>query len=280
MNLEQRFLAQLKDDLAHNRLVLPTLPEVAVRVREAVEDPDASAARIAKLVGADPALSARLLRVANSAFYRGRSPANVVQTAVARLGLVMVRNLVTSLVMEQLYQAGSQAALKPHLTRLWRHSTQVAATAQVLARRFTRLSPDQAMLGGLIHDIGTLPILTRAGEIPNLFGDKTTLERVIHAMHTKVGAAVLEAWEFPPEMVAVTAEHEDFARDPGPQVDYVDVVLVANLHSYLGTRHPYAQLDWESVPAFGKLGMTPPQYIKALEEMQEEVAEIQQVLHG
>jgi HD-like signal output (HDOD) protein len=120
--LEEKFLSDLLDYIYHNRLTLPTLPEVALKVRSVVNDPNATAGQIAKVIATDVSLS-------------------------ARLGNVLVRNLVTGMVMEQLHQARTPL-LRARLTVLWQHSTQVAAISHVLATYFTTLKPDEALLVG------------------------------------------------------------------------------------------------------------------------------------
>lgn len=277
MELEKKFLADLLDDIEHNRLVLPILPEVAIKVRKVVENPDASAAQISKVVAIDAALSARLIQVANSPLLRGRVVVDNLQSAVARLGNAMVRNLVTSFMVGQLYQ-GQSALVKARLQAVWQHSTQVAAISHTLAAHFTTLKPDEAMLGGLTHDIGALPILTRAQKYPELLNDEVALNRIVATLHTQVGKAILEAWSFPPELVAVAAEHENLERNIDQPLDYADVVLVANLQSYIGANHPHAHEDWSAIPAFAKLGLSPEVNVVSMEETAEDVKEVQRIL--
>lgn len=275
--LEEKFLSDLLDDIYHNRLILPTLPEVALKVRSVVNDPNATAGQIAKVIATDVSLSARLIQVANSPLLRGNKAVDNLQTAIARLGNVLVRNLVTGMVMEQLHQARTPL-LRARLTVLWQHSTQVAAISHVLATHFTTLKPDEALLGGLIHDIGALPILARAEKVPELMADKEALDRVISHLHTQVGKAILEAWDFPADLISVVAEHEDLDRDKTPTVDYADVVLVANLQSYIDSSHPHSNADWEHIPALAKLGLSPEVSIVKMEETAEDVQEVQRLL--
>ena len=129
MMLEEKFLSDLPDDIQHNRLILP---EVALKVRKVVDDPNATAAQITKVIAIDVALSARLIQVANSPMLRGLNVVNNLQSAIARLGNVLVRNLVTSLVMEQQMHLARNPRLKARLMVLWQHSTQVAATSRAL----------------------------------------------------------------------------------------------------------------------------------------------------
>jgi HD-like signal output (HDOD) protein len=278
MDLEKKFLSDFLSDLNANRVVLPTLPEVAMQVRKAVGDPQATTARIEKIINSDPALSTKLLKVVNSPAYRGSEPITNLRMAITRLGTNQVRNLATGLVMEQLYQVTSTDNIKQHLKDLWLHSTRVATLSHVIARRFTKLKPDEAMLAGLIHDIGTLPILNRASLFPELLEDDEKLVAVMQRLHTMIGPAVLDEWGFSRDMVIVSAEHEDIYQARDGEVDYVDVIIVANLHSYLGTQNRLAKINWEEVPAFTKIGMTPEDSFAAMEEARDEMREMQGIL--
>ncbi|KAF0193256.1 MAG: putative signal transduction protein [Gammaproteobacteria bacterium] len=278
--LEQKFLSQITDDLKRNRLPLPMLPEIAMKVRNVVESADASNREMAKVINADAAVSVRLMQVANSPLYRGRQPFDTVQGAITRLGIKLVRSLVSALVMEQLYQSGANELARRHLESLWSHNVTVAAISNVLARRYTKLSPEEAMLGGLIHDIGVLPIFAYAEEEPELLENDELLFGVIKKMHAQVGKSILLAWRFSPELVACAAEHEQLDRNHAPQADYCDIVLLANLHSYLGTRHVLTELDWSDIPAFTKLGLDPATSVAAVTEARKEVTAIENLLKG
>ena len=280
MDLEKKFLSDFFNDLNANRVVLPTLPEVAMQVRKAVGDPQATAGKIERIINTDPALSAKLLKVVNSPAYRGTAPITNLRMAITRLGTNMVRNLATSLVMEQLYQTQSTEAIKQRLKAQWQHSTQVATLSQLIAKRFTKLKPDEAMLAGLIHDIGVLPVLNRAGLIPELLRDEAALDTVIRKLHTMIGPAVLDEWGFASYLVAVAAEHEQINQQRDGEVDHLDVVIVANLHSHLGTDHHLAKVNWDEVPAFARLDITPDESIALMEKAKEEMQEMQGILTG
>ncbi len=275
---EDRLISALMADIEQNQLILPTLPELALKVRKMIDDPDITADKLAKIITTDPAISARLLQIANSVFFTGLNPVNNVQTAVIRLGAACVRNVLSSLVVGQLYQSSTTTSIKSELQALWVHSTRVAAISQVISKRFTKLKPEEAMLAGLLHDIGKLPILHRAVTFPELLNDKKALQHVIETMHMNIGRLILKEWHFPEELVTVAAEHEDFQRDAGPDIDYTDVVLIANLHSYLGQKQPRKPIDWSTIPAFNKLGLTPEESILAMTEAQSEISNIQKLL--
>lgn len=279
MKAEDKFTTVLLDDIAHNRLVLPTLPEIATKIRKMVDAPDYSADKLGKVISTDAALSARLLQVGNSVFFRGLNPVENVQTAIIRLGSVCVRNVVSSLVMSQLFHAKETAVIKKDLHKLWVHGARVAAISQVLAKRYTKIDPEEAMLGGLIHDIGILPIMRRAVDFPELLEDREALQRVIENMHTDVGRLILEDWGFPDKMLAVAAEHEDLQRNTSDDIDLTDVVIVANVHAHLGLPgNKFANIDIAELPALKKMGLTPKESITTIIEAQSEIADIQKLL--
>lgn len=277
MAKEQEFLDHLRGEIESGRLQLPTLPEVALNVRDMVERDDTTAGQVAEVVATDAALSARLLQVVNSPLYRGRNEIDNIQMAVTRLGSKLVRNLVTSLVMKQMFQAGSDA-LDKRLRAIWEHSVQVAGISRVLATGYPGLQQDQAMLAGLIHDIGALPILVLADTIPELVTNGEALDHMVETLHPQVGKMIMDLWEFPEALAAVPSEHEDLARDPAPAPDYVDVVLVANLQSRMGTNHPHAHVNWAEVPAFQKLGLEAEVVFLEAEGVAEEVEEVGMML--
>lgn len=251
---EEKFLDKLLDDLENDKLVLPTLPEVALKVRDTLEDENSSLVDVARIITSDAALAARMIQVSNSPLLRAANPIETVEAAVTRMGSNMIRNLVTSMVMEQMFQATSDVTDK-RLRKIWEHSTEVAAISHALASQFTKLQPDQAMLAGLVHDIGTLPILSRAEDYPELLDDEETLDRIINTVHTTIGAEILRKWNFPEELILVAEEHEDLTRDSKNGPDYVDVVIVANLQSVIDSKHRHTEVDWSTVPAFAKLGL-------------------------
>jgi HD-like signal output (HDOD) protein len=247
--------AELIDAIHNNRIVLPTLPEVALRIRDAAENPDTDVASFAKELGFDAAISARVMRVANSPMMRGGAKVTDVKAATARIGIQYACNLAVGLAMEQMFQATSDA-VDERMRQIWTHSTEVAGISAVLARNYTRLKPDQATLAGLVHKIGALPILRFAEEDRHLLKDLHALDALIDALHGEIGKLILDTWGFPPEIASVPMAYLDFARKP-PAVDFADIVMVANLQSYMGSEHPLGRVDWNTVSAFGRIGLDP-----------------------
>lgn len=251
--LAEEVLSNITRAIENDQLVLPTLPEVALRAREAAEDPDVCAASLSKVVGNDAALSARIIKVANSPLLRASRKIENLLMAINRLGLTFTANLITGLAMEQMFQATNDSVDKK-MREIWQHSTEVAGIAHVICRQYTRLKPDEATLAGLVHGIGVLPILTYVEENSDILESDDQLDDVIRECHTKLGAMILNHWDFPEEMQLVPELYLDFSRSHEGGPDYVDVVQVANLQAYLGKDHPYNELDWSTIPSFDKLG--------------------------
>lgn len=276
MESEEVFVNELIEDLETGHLQLPTLPEVALRVRDVVDDENANASQIADIIAQDAALSARLIQVTNSPLYRGRQEIDRLSMVVARLGNKLVRNLVTSQVMKQMFQATNDM-VDQRLRAVWEHSVQVAAISRALANRAPGVLPDQAMLAGLIHDIGILPILYRAEERDELLDTPGLLDHLILRLHARIGGAILKHWKFPDALVSVAAEHEDLERSHTGPADLVDLVQVANLQSRIDTDHPLAAADWSRISAFHRLGLDVDVSEIELTDVQEDIEEVQRL---
>ena len=263
--LAEKVQQELIHAIENDELVLPTLPEVALKVREAAEDPDVGIPQISKVIGNDAALTARIIKVVNSPLLRSNKEITDLQMAVSRLGINYTCNLATGLAMEQMFQATSDVVDRK-MREVWNKSTEIAGICHVLCRHYTRLMPDQATLAGLVHQIGVLPILTYAEEHNELLADSISLNHVIEQIHPIIGDKILRTWEFPEPIAIVPSQYLNFTRDSA-KVDYVDIVQVATLESYLGSEHPYTQLDWSKVPAFAKLGLDPQVDMQADEDL-------------
>jgi len=262
--------------ISKDQLQLPTLPEVALNIRDAAEREDISANELAEVIGGDPSLAARLLKVANSPMYRGAREIESIAMAVSRLGIDYTCNLATGLAMQQMFQATSEV-IDRKLRAVWAQATQIAAISTVLARNFTRLKGDQAMLAGLTHNIGVLPILTWAEEHDRLLNDSITLDHVIEEIHGELGGMILRNWKFPAEVALVPTQFTQYDRTVA-QTDYVDVVMVAHLQTYAGTNHPCTQLDWTKIGAFARLGLDPSVDATEIEDLSEDMQAAMEML--
>lgn len=253
-NISETIKADLTAAIENDKLVLPTLPEAALQVREIAESEDSAIGDLVKVISNDTALSARIIRVCNSPLFRGNRAIENLNMAVSRLGMVYTSNLAMGLAMQQMFQATSEMIDK-RLRATWQTSTEVAGVCHVLAQHYTKLKPDQATLAGLVHLIGVLPIL-RYVEDEDVQISSIMLDNAIDELHPRIGAAILKRWDFPKDLQNVPLEYANFQREV-PAADYADLVMVANLQLAAGSEHPWAQLDGSAIPAFKRLGIDP-----------------------
>jgi len=171
------FVQTLAQELSHQEFDIPPFPDVAIRIRDAMSSPNVTTDDIAKIIVADPVLTTRLLRMANSALLR-RGPIEItdIKVAIGRLGFDLVNNTVVSLAMDTAFEVNGGAAIHEYVKTIRKHSTHVSALSWILATRLTKIEkPEEVMLAGLLHDIGKFYILNRASDFPELFSEPAQL---------------------------------------------------------------------------------------------------------
>jgi HD-like signal output (HDOD) protein len=271
---------EFHESIRAGTLELPSLPDIASRIAKVINDADTDSRDIARVVQADPTVAARIISVVNSAAYRGMEPIDNLPDAVSRLGRSVTHHLVISFALSQLFNSRSKV-LQQRMLRMWHHAGYVAAICHELARVTPGLEPAQAMLCGLLHDIGALAIIGAAGGKPELTENPQLLDQVIDNLKAEVGAMVLRKWEFPSYFVQVALHAEDWMEDISPTPDYVDLVVVAQLHSYVGTARMSTLPRLDLVPAFHKLvlgKLTPRHSIGLIENAKEQIRELREML--
>ncbi len=247
--LAHRVQMDLLKAIDRDDLVLPTLPEVALNIRKAAENPEISVSNLSKVIGRDTALSARLIKVVNSPMLRATREVTDLHTAITRLGVNYSSNLAIGLVMEQIFHARSEV-VEQKMRDVWRQSLEVAGICHTLCRHHTLLKPDQAALGGLVHQIGVLPILTYAEEHNELLSDPISLNHVIDSIHPLIGDKLLAGWEFPEMLLKIPGQYQDFSRQT-KAIDYIDLVQIATVFmgqdiEALGTLPAFMKLKVEA----------------------------------
>jgi len=276
------FVKRLGEELARNDFDLPPFPDTALRVREALSDPDVSIDTLSSIVLSEPALTARLLRMANSAMMR-RGPLEItdVKTAMSRVGLDMVQNAAVSLAANEAFHAADGSPLREHLDKTRKHSIKVCALAYALAKRVKIAGkPDEAMLAGLLHAIGKFYILTRADDFPELFANAAALDGLLNEWHTGVGRAIVESWGFPEEIVDAVDEHELLDREKLGQADIADIVIVANLLANADEEQTTEQLELDQLPSVLRMKIDGETVWNLMQESDEEIRSMTQALAG
>ena len=232
-----RILQDIARDLSGEVVNFPTFLDITFRVRTALKKPDLTIEELATLVGAEPLMSTRIIRLANSVTLNRSGRAIVdVNAAIARTGMEAVRSVSFAVAMEQLLASKKMAPFAALSRRLWQHTMHVAALSHVLARKATRVAPDEAMFVGLIHDIGVFYLLSRAASFPELIAEPSELHQLLVQWHAEIGHALLAAMGLPEELLLVVQTHET-DRPVESLKTLADVLLVANKLANL--EHPW-----------------------------------------
>lgn len=273
--LVNRVRKDIKSAIANDRLTLPTLPEVALKVREVAEDPEATIADLTKVIANDSALSARIIRVTNSPLLRAPQEVKDLTMAISRLGMNYTANLAIGLAMEQMFQATSDM-IDQRMRQNWSSTTKIATLSYVLAQECTQIPPDEAILAALVHRLGVLPLLTYAEEQDDLIQDSISLDQVTEQLHPELGKMILEKWDFPSSLYDVPLNYAKFDH-PADSISHVEIVRVATLLYYQGQKHPIGQIDWTTVPAIKKMGLSHDPSDEKTQELLERASEAQDV---
>lgn len=273
---------EIRHDVDTDKLIVPSLPDIAIKVRAAVQHPDANTVSVATLVQTDPPLAARLIQVANSPLYRGMSAITNCRVAVSRLGLKVTQDLVIGCSLQQLFESDS-TELKTLMTAIWKQSTYVGAISAVIARFSPHLDVDRALFVGLMHNIGTLPILEYGKKYLQLVADVDFFQSIMKEMMPRVGALVMRRWQFDAEMEQAIQNSQDWLRDSDKKADYCDVILLAQLYSFIGTEQAVDYPAFDEIPAFKKLRLSrmgEAMTVRVLNEARADIEDIQRLLQG
>jgi len=277
---DTELVRELLVDIENEQFILPSCPDIAMRVRRSTVQEGSDAATIARVVQADPAIAAKIVRAANSALCRGSSPVETCSAAIVRLGTETTRKLVTTFAMREVFHTDNPLLMK-YMRALLQHSTEVAAICQVLARLTPGLDPEEALLAGLLHDIGVAPILAYATRHPEMGQNEKHISTIVEHMRGQIGGAILAHWGFADDFMTCALEADEWYRDPGEHPDYCDLVIIAQLHCAVGTPGDADYPNMNELPAFEKLALgklTPGLSLEILHEARDQISETQRLL--
>ncbi len=283
VNQDSPVVNAIYSDLQRNKLVLPSLPEIALRVQHAIEAQE-SAEKIARIIEADPVVSAKLIRASNSVIFRGVSKISSVGMVVARLGMQRTRQLVITFAMENFFKS-DEPLLQKRMQRLWSASTQIAAVAHVLVTHYgIRVDKDSATLAGLVCQIGAIPILDRASKLPEFASmPEAQLESMLLRNQGEVGALILKKWDFPADLAAVPETSVEWLRDHQGSTDLIDVIMVARLHCMGQEAYPIDAPPLGKIPALRHIAgenAGPEFSISLIQQAGKEIEELSRLLNS
>ncbi|WP_083250674.1 HDOD domain-containing protein [Acidihalobacter aeolianus] len=274
---EGELLEQFYKALSDGKMQLPSMPEIALRIRELTADEDASLNDLAKVIQIDPSLTARLIQAANSAAYRGTRAVGSVREAITRLGLKRTASLAFSITMHNVFKAKS-AKISHQMQSLWENSVEVSAIAYIIARHSRLMDPDHALLAGLMHRVGAVPILLFS---ENLDTHDADVNLAINRLAPMIGGVLLKEWGFAQDIVQAIEEGEQWTRNPDAPADLCDIVIAARLYADIRNDRTLPIDSLNEAPAFRKLGLGDigsDRSLQMLEDAAEEIASIREFL--
>jgi HD-like signal output (HDOD) protein len=271
---------RLAGEIRDGRFDLPSLPDLAMQIGRKIDDAGNNNRDIARVIQLDPALTARLLGIVNSAALGGVRRITTVNGATTRLGRARLRSLVYSCLVKSLFKINSPA-LERRLEAIWRRSVNVAALAFVLGRETEGIDPEQAMLAGLTHLIGAVAVMGSLRRHAALAGRVEVMEHVIDTLRVPAGLASVERWNLDAELAPVIRDAGHWYRIGTAVPETVDIVNLAMLHDAIGqpAREPLPRID--RIPAYDKLHngqLTPKRSLQMLEEADAEIGELRRLL--
>jgi HD-like signal output (HDOD) protein len=255
---------------------LPSLPDLAMKIGKAIDDQNNDNDDIARLIQLDPALTTRIISVVNSAAFGGVHKITNTHQATARLGRRKVRSLVYSCLLKSIFKVRS-SILKKRMEDLWHHSAYVAALSFVLGRQTPGIDPEQALLAGLVHDIGAVAVIGGINKFPVLARRAEVMNYTIDSLRLEAGMLTLREWHLENVFLDVVKNSSNWQRIGYAIPDNVDVVLLARLHALIGTPTQSHLPRIDEIPAFAKLAkgeLTPHHSLAVLEAAEADVREV------
>jgi putative nucleotidyltransferase with HDIG domain len=235
---------------------LPTIPVVATKVMQLIENEKATADELAKVVASDPAVAARVLKISNSSFYGCQRQIQTLSSAIVILGFNTLKSLVVAASVKQVY--------KPFgLTEqmLWEHSFGAGLAARIIASNTRLANEEEAFLAGLFHDIGKIIMNSLDRDkfqivMQRCYNDGIPFDEaeknIYPFCHDEVGAYVIKKWNFPDSLFTSILQHHrlEFAADE--EISIVNLTAVINLADQFCKKLGIGEHEaWEDLtPAF------------------------------
>lgn len=269
-----RMLEDIARELAGD-VVFPTCFDAVLRLRKELQNPNLSIAHIAQIVRIEPLIAAKLVRLANSAAYAAHGkPARDLPSAINRLGLNVVRATALAVAMGEILHAKEMAGFSALAQHLWEHSIRSAVAARLLAHTYTRISPEEALLAGLVHDLGAFYMLYRAAQYPELRERPDTVKHLIMQWHEGIGVTLLETLGLPEDIVKASVDHDHLRSIPEIPKVLADVVYISNVLA--GAHYEWLYQDFD--PQAEGFRAVHEKFSSLLPEIEAEAHEMRSVL--
>ena len=271
-----RFVNLLALELANGDITLPSLPDVVIKIRNMLENDSADFDKVSNAVSVDPVLVSKLFVFANSALYnRAGVTIDTLDGAIGRLGFEVVRNTAMSIAMEQLYMAEKHTHAKKYLQAIWARGMKLSCLGWAVARVNRVVNDESAFLAGLMHDVGTLYIVTKADDFPEMLGKQESFDQIVAEWNAQISKGIIESWGFNEEMAeSPDADHylsEDHAEPP----KLCDVMHVSRL---IIDENEDESLDFSEIMSCRKLGINKDSIVDVMSNYRDKLKSMQSSL--
>ncbi len=247
---KNHLIAGFIEHYKNEELNIPSLPDVAIKLRSAMTN-DAGIADVVKIIQLDAVFSAKLIGLANCPLYRGVNPVKSCLEAVNRIGLNATRNLVISLSISRIFKTGSPI-IKKYLKEIWNESLSISIISFVLATITKQVNPEEALLAGLISNIGVVPFLSFVADFPTEYWTESDIELALPYVKGPVGYKILNDWGFTEEHLKVALYGDDWYQNNDEKLNLTDIVVLSRLHNKIGQKNTSVPII-SSIPAASKL---------------------------
>ena len=248
---QNRLLQLFSQYFMAEKLEIPSLPKVAGRLRKAMKN-DIGVAEAVKIIQLDPVITAKLIEVANCPLYFTANPARSCHAAVNRIGLTATRNLVISFSVKQIFKS-DLPVIKKYLDRIWKDSLSLSSLSFVLALESQQYNPEEALLAGLVCDIGAIPFLTFIANLPTEYHNMNEIEEALPLVIGAVGAAILKNWNFADEFIQVALNSRNWYQNNTEELSLTDIIILSRLHWLISQKKNVGLPAITSIPAASKL---------------------------
>lgn len=261
------YINKIVESIRSNTLSLPSKPDMVATLQDVVNDPNVTVKDVSQILIQDPALTARVIRLSNSPILRGKVSIVSIDAAVNRLGVSFVCNLSIGFCVEQAFKSDNKY-IQGKMSEIWRHLSQVAGNCSAISKYTGGIPVDLAMLGGILHDIGSLSILTFASKSEELIANESLIDELLTSNTASISQDIMRAWEFPSTLIDLPVTLYNYYKQK-EQADLSDALLAAKLIAVEKLQHPLNELDRSSLPCFKRLNIDPQISLMEYPELKE-----------
>jgi HD-like signal output (HDOD) protein len=254
----------------------PTCLDASLNVRNTLKDPLVSIDKVSQVVNVEPLISTRLLRLANSVAYNtSGSDITEIRQAIQRVGFETVRTTSLGVAMEQMLHSRNVSAFEDIARLTWEHSLQVAAIGRVLARRIGHIRSEDAMLVGMVNNIGVFYLLYRAADYPEYHDNREAMLELLTGWADSIGENLLAVLGLPEPILTAIHTHNSQKHNNDPfslaDVLYYACLLAENNCPWLG---------YSNLASGEQAEQDRARYADLLDEAQDDIREIQFALRA